>query len=58
MPWPRAADSGKRLCSALERRLQRHALQPLPSTLDAAISSWAASPDRGFRRADDPACAH
>jgi uncharacterized protein involved in exopolysaccharide biosynthesis len=33
------------------------ALQPLSSTSAAAISSWAASPDRGFRRADDPACA-
>ena len=35
-----------------------HALQPLclqPS--DAAISSSAASHDRGFRRPDDPACA-
>jgi NADH dehydrogenase len=28
----------------------------LPSTLDAEISSWAASSDRGFRRPDDPAC--
>ena len=27
------------------------------STSDAAISSSAASPDRGFRRPDDPACA-